>query len=120
MLTACILGTLLGFLSGLGTGGGSLLILWLTLGAGMEQDAARVLNLMFFIPSALIACICRRSQGTLDLRKILPAVLAGCAAAAAFSLLSRGMELSWLKKLFGGLLIITGLRELFYRRRKPR
>lgn len=120
MLTDCIIGTLLGFLSGLGTGGGSLLILWLTLGTQMEQDIARIINLMFFIPSALIACIFRGKQGALDLRKILPAILAGCISAAAFSLLSRGMELSWLKKLFGGLLIFTGLRELFYRRKKPR
>ena len=36
-----IVGTVLGFLSGLGIGGGSLLILWLTIVLGMEQSTAR-------------------------------------------------------------------------------
>ncbi len=117
MLTKCVVGTVLGFLSGLGAGGGSLLILWLTFAAGMEQSTARVLNLMFFIPSALIACIFRGRQGTLHIPKLLPAIAAGCIAAAVFSMLSRNLELALLKKLFGGLLILTGLREIFYRRR---
>ena len=120
MLTSCIIGTALGFLSGLGTGGGSLLILYLTLIAHTQQDTARLINLMFFIPSALIACIFRRKQGALNLRKIFPAIAAGCIAAACFSILGSHIDLYWLKKLFGGLLIFTGLREIFYRRKKPR
>lgn len=120
MLIDCLMGVLLGFLSGLGTGGGSLLILWLTLGVHMQQHTARLINLMFFIPSALIACIFRGKQGTLDLRKILPAIAAGCITAACFSMLSKHIDLFLLKKLFGGLLIFTGLREIFYRRKKPR
>ena len=49
----------LGFLSGIGTGGGSLLILWLTLVVGIPSPDARLMNLMFFIPSALVACFLR-------------------------------------------------------------
>lgn len=112
-------GTLLGFLSGLGIGGGSLLMLWLTVGLGMDHSAARSMNLLFFLPSALIACIFRWRQGTLSLRKILPAVIAGCGAAFGFSLLSGRLELELLKKLFGGLLIAAGLRELFFHKKKP-
>ena len=47
MVISVIVGTLLGFLSGLGTGGGSLLILWLTLGLGWMNEAARLANLAF-------------------------------------------------------------------------
>ena len=47
-------GTVLGFLAGIGVGGGSLLILWLTLVLGMPQPQARILNLMFFVPSAVV------------------------------------------------------------------
>ncbi len=117
VLMQCLIAAVLGFLSGLGAGGGSLLILWLTFGAGMDQGTARILNLMFFIPSALIACWFRRKQGTLELRKILPAIVSGCTAAALFSWWGQQLELELLKKLFGGLLIFTGLRELFYRRK---
>lgn len=120
MVIACLMGTALGFLAGLGTGGGSLLILWLTLGLGMEQNMARPINLMFFIPSAIIACLFRWRQGKLDFPKVLPAIVAGCASAAAFTLLSARMDTNLIKKLFGGLLILTGFRELFYRRRKAK
>lgn len=110
-----IVGTLLGFLSGLGVGGGSLLMLWLTLVLQMEHSTARSINLLFFIPSALIASLFRKKQGSLNIKKILPAIIAGCVSAAVFSFISKVIDVSLLKKLFGGLLLFTGLRELFYK-----
>lgn len=110
-----IVGTVLGFLSGIGIGGGSLLILWLTMVLGVSQEIARGINLLFFIPSALIACLFRWQQGTLQLRRVIPAVIAGCIAAGLFSWLGMALDVSVLKKLFGALLIVTGLRELTYR-----
>ena len=110
-----VVGTILGFLSGLGVGGGSLLILWLTLVLGWKQAAARSLNLLFFLPAAVVSCFFRWKQGAVDIRKILPAVIAGCIAVVLANVLSRNLDTEVLKKLFGGLLILTGLRELFYK-----
>lgn len=115
-----LVGTLLGFLSGLGIGGGSLLILWLTMVLGIDQGTARGINLLFFIPSAVIACLFRLKQGVLPWREVLPAAIAGCVSAGICSLLGSQMDLSVLKKLFGVLLILTGLREIFYKPRKNR
>ena len=115
-----LLGTLLGFLSGIGVGGGSLLILWLTLVLEMPQAAARGINLLFFLPSALVACFFRWRQGALDLKTILPGIVAGCTTAGLFSWLGTMLDTALLKKLFGILLLLTGLRELFYRFRKAR
>ena len=109
------IGTVLGTLSGLGTGGGSLLILWLTLGLGMAQEEARLINLMFFIPSALVACLFRWRQGQLSIKKVLPAMIAGSIFAALFSMVGTKMDTDILKKLFGGLLIFTGFREVMYK-----
>ena len=111
---------LLGFLAGLGVGGGSLLMLWLTMAIGMEYSQARIINLLFFLPSALIATIFHRKQGTVDLRKLIPAILTGCAAAALFSYIGKQMDTAILKKCFGGLLLFTGAKELFYRPRKAK
>lgn len=108
-------GTVLGFLAGLGIGGGSLLILWLTMVLQYPQPDARSINLLFFLPSAIIACFFRWKQGTLNLKVIFPAAIAGCISAAAFSWLGNTMELSLIRKLFGLLLIGTGLREVFYK-----
>lgn len=117
---AVLAGILLGFLSGLGIGGGSLLMLWLTLVLGTDHTSARGINLLFFIPSALIACLFRWRQGSIKWKQVLPAIIGGCAAAAGFSWLSVYLDTAAIKKMFGILLIATGLRELFYRPRKAR
>ena len=108
-------GTVLGLLSGIGVGGGSLLILWLTLALGMEHSEAKIINLLFFIPSALIASIFHRKQGRLNFKKVLPAIIAGCISAGAFSFISKNLDVSILKKMFGLLLLATGIRELLYK-----
>ena len=115
-VTLCV-AVVLGFLAGLGIGGGSLLILWLTMVLGMEQSMARSINLLFFLPAAGASCLFRWKQGKLHFKTALPAILSGCIAAVLFTLLSNGIDTTALKKLFGGLLILTGLRELFYRNR---
>ena len=106
-----------GFLAGIGVGGGSLLMLWMTLVAGIPHHQARVLNLIFFLPTALISSFFRWKQGNLHLQKVLPAIIAGCISAAIFAWLSTQIDTQMLKKLFGILLLATGLREIFYRPR---
>ncbi len=118
MVVSLLMGSVLGFLSGLGTGGGSLLILWLTLCRGWDSQSARLANLMFFIPAALVACFFRCRQGSLSFRKVLPAMIAGCITSFLLSFVSQSMDPGWLKKLFGLLLLLTGFRELFYREQK--
>ena len=116
-LIALTVGTVLGVLAGLGTGGGSLLLIWLTSVMGTDPMQARSVNLLFFLPGALIVSLLRHKQGNLPIKKLLPAIVFGCAAAAAASLISRTMELTVLKKMFGALLIASGIRELCYRKR---
>lgn len=115
-----LIGSVLGFLSGIGVGGGSLLMLWLTLVLRLEYTIARNINLLFFIPAALIASLFRWRQGSLNIKKILPAILCGCISATCLSFAGKHLDISILKKLFGVLLLITGLRELLYRPRKAR
>ena len=115
-----LVGTVLGFLSGLGIGGGSLLILWLTLVLQTDPQTARGINLLFFLPSALAACILRIRSGSLKLKRLLPAIIAGCGAAALFSWISVVLDIHILKKIFGVVLLSAGIREVFYRPRNAR
>ena len=119
-MISVLVGAVLGFLSGLGIGGGSLLILWLTLVQNESPGEARAINLLFFLPCAFIAGVFRWRQGSLPVKKIMPAVLTGGAAALCFSLIGTNMDVTILKKLFGGLLIVTGLREILYRPKEKR
>lgn len=116
LMIACILG----FLAGLGVGGGSLLILWLTVVMDIEHPVARTMNLLFFIPSALIATACHWKKGCLEWKKILPAVIAGCLSAACFSLISTKIDTYIIKKIFGALLLFTGIKEILYRQRNAK
>ena len=111
---ALLVGTVLGFLSALGTGGGSLLILYLTLLLSIPQTEARVINLLFFLPSAGIVSLFRWKQGHLKIKKILPAMIAGSITAGIFAFFSASWDVTILKKLFGILLLFTGFRELTY------
>ncbi|MBR7122055.1 MAG: sulfite exporter TauE/SafE family protein [Oscillospiraceae bacterium] len=117
---ALFAGIVLGFLSGIGVGGGSLLMLWLTLVLEMKHSDARIINLLFFIPTAVISSVFRWKQKALDMKKILPAIICGCISAAIFSIISKQTDISLLKKLFGILLLIIGIKELLYRPRKAK
>lgn len=107
LLSAC-----LGFLTGLGVGGGSLLMIWLTLACKMDYPTAKYMNLLFFFPPALIATFANLLQGKIKFRKVLPAILAGCFSAGFFCVLSEGWDTGLLRKLFGVLLLFSGIREL--------
>ena len=111
---------LLGFLAGLGVGGGSLLMLWLTSVVNMDYSVARTVNLLFFLPTALITTLFHKRQGIVNIRQVLPGIICACVSAAIFSYLSRHIETTILQKLFGGVLIVIGLRELLYRPRNPK
>ncbi len=115
-----IVGTVLGFLAGLGIGGGSLLLLWLTVVLGMDQQKAQGINLLFFLPAAAVSILYRWCKGGIEIKKIAPAIFAGCLGALLFSWLGQWIQGDMMRKLFGGLLILTGLRELCYRPRKLR
>ena len=115
-----IISTVLGFLAGLGIGGGSLLVLWLSFVMGLDPVTIRGINLLFFLPSAIIAICFRWKQGSIKWKKILPAIIAGCVSAFLFSWLGGYFKANILKKFFGIVLILTGVKELCYRPRKLR
>ena len=110
-----LMGTVFGFLSGLGIGGGSLLILWLTLVLRMDQTIVRGINLLFFLPAAAIACFFRSRQGTLNIRKLMSVIIAGCIGAILGNALGTALDAALLKKSLGILLLFTSVRELTWK-----
>ena len=120
MIFTIIASFLIAALSGLGVGGGGLFVVFLALFTDTPQITAQGINLLFFLPTALISCLFRWKQGKLDLKRILPALVSGILGAVIFSVISRHMDTTLLRKPFGILLLATGLRELLYRERKAR
>ena len=120
LLLAAAVGLATGVLSGFGIGGGSLLMVWMTAVLHMEQATAQAINLLFFLPSSLIASCCNLKNHRLSLSRAFPGIAAGCVAALLFSLWGQNLDSSLLGKIFGGLLLIIGMHELLYRPRKAR
>lgn len=114
---ALFAGFVSGALGALGLGGGSVLILYLTLFAGMEQAQAQGINLVFFVPCALLAVVLYARKGLIARPLWLPAALFGLAGALLGSWLSGIFSSDVLQKLFGVLLLLFGVKEVFHRKR---
>ena len=112
-IAAILAGLICGVLSGFGIGGGSLLMVWMTAVLSMEQKAAQGINLLYFLPTAICALIFHIKNRQVCWRAVLPAALAGCAAAVPGALLAAQIEMDLLRRLFGGFLIAVGLVEIF-------
>ena len=52
-----LIGMISGIVSGTGMGGGTILIFLLTFMMGIEQHVAQATNLIFFIPTSIVAII---------------------------------------------------------------
>lgn len=108
-------GLVCGVFSGLGIGGGTLLMVWMTAVMGMEQRAAQGINLLYFLPTAACALIFHIKHGLIRWKLVIPAALAGCVTAALAAWWATGMDTNLLRKLFGSFLLLVGLKELFGR-----
>ncbi len=114
---AGLAGLLCGILSGLGVGGGTLLMVWMTAVMGIAQKSAQGINLLFFLPTAACALVFHIKNRLIRPHIVLPAILAGCVSAAGAAVLATVMDTGLLRRLFGGFLIVVGLTELFSRQR---
>lgn len=95
----------------MGLGGGGVLIIWLLL-AGFSAASARGLNLLLFVPSAIVALVIHAKNGLIKPAKLLPTALGGLAGAWVGVLLSNRIPQGMMTRLFGWFLVLIGLREL--------
>ena len=119
-LPALAAGALTGVLSGFGVGGGTLLLVYMTLVAGLEQTLAQGINLLYFLPAGLMALPAHVKNGYVEKNALLPAIGAGlvCAAGGAWAATAVDMEL--LRKCFGVFLLYIGITELFRRKKNTK
>ena len=112
-LIPLLVGAATGVLSGFGVGGGTLLLVYMTTLAGLDQHLAQGINLLFFLPIGAVSLYLHNKAGRIDTRaakQFLPmgvlGVLLGSVAAQFIGgeLLSRGFAL---------FLAGIGLRQLF-------
>ena len=96
-----------GILSGWGVGGGTLLLLVMTLFLGVDQQTAQGINLLFFLPTAASALICHRKNGLLDGPTLRAALPAAVVFALAGAWLAAVVDISRLRRPFGVYLLLS-------------
>ena len=102
-----------GILSAWGVGGGTLLLLIMTLFLDVDPTLAQGINLLYFLPTAATGLFNHRKNGLLDTSAIKTAAPWGAAAAIAGAIIATTVDTAILRRPFGVYLIIMGLATLF-------
>ena len=105
-------------LSAWGVGGGTLLLLVMTLFLGVDQRTAQGINLLFFLPTAATALICHARGGYLDKPTLKAAVPAAVIAALAGAWVATALDVELLRRPFGVYLLLSGVSLLWPQKKK--
>ncbi len=101
-----------GILSGLGVGGGSLLMGWMTGVLCLEQRTAQGINLLYFLPTAAASLFFHGKNHLLDKNIALHTIPWGCLFAILGALLAMKLDNTLLRKGFGVFLFYVAFIEL--------
>ena len=107
-----VAGAVSGILSGMGIGGGVLLIPALVILGGVAQHSAQGVNLLYFLPTAAAALWIHRKSGQLETRVLPMLILGGVLGAVVGGYVANILEADILRKLFGGFVAIMGILEI--------
>lgn len=108
-----LIGLASGIISGMGIGGGTILIPAIVLFIKPDQHVAQSVNLLFFIPTAIIALIVHIKNKRIDFKMALPIITAGLVGAFIGSRLAITLPGPTLKRWFGFFLLAIGIYEMF-------
>lgn len=100
-----LIGLVSGIVTGTGMGGGTILILLLTLIIGTNQHEAQATNLIFFIPTSISAIIINLKQKIIDLKLSIIIIISGIIGATIGAITSSNLNVKILKKAFGVFLL---------------
>lgn len=116
--SALLAGLFSGILGAMGLGGGSVLIIYLSLFTDTNQLMSQGINLLFFIPTAIAAVIVYAVKRQIKWKTVFKVALWGLLGAAVGIYFADLLGGNITSKLFGGLLIIMGLSEIFRKKGK--
>jgi len=112
MIGLVLVGFAAGVISGMGIGGGAILIPALTLMFGMQQQNAQHINLLYFIPTALLAVRVHKKSGNIEKKGLLPLILWGLLGALPGALIAVKLDANYLRKGFAVFLLVMAIYEI--------
>ena len=108
-----VYGICYGIITALGMGGGTILILFLNLFSNLNEHMIQGINLITFIPTAIIACLINNKRMLIDFKISKTIIFCGIIGAIFGSIVSFKFESYKLKKFFGVFLILIGIYETY-------
>lgn len=112
MIILILTGFFSGIISGMGIGGGTILIPALTLFMDIEQKTAQAINLFYFIPTAIVAVITHAKHKRIEKSIIKPLIITGIAGALLGTIAMNLISPYILRKAFGIFLFALGILEI--------
>ena len=112
-MTEVLIGVLAGIVSGTGMGGGTILIFLLSFLLGIEQHIAQATNLIFFIPTAIVAIIVNLKNKNIDIKLAILISIFGILGAIIGANISIHIDVGLLRKCFGIFLAIIAINEIY-------
>lgn len=112
-MTEVLIGVISGIVSGTGMGGGTILIFLLTFMLGIEQHVAQATNLIFFIPTAIVAIIVNFKNKNIDTKLAILISVFGILGAIIGANISIHIDVGILKKCFGVFLAVITINEIY-------
>ena len=108
-----IAGIVSGVVSGAGMGGVTILILILSNFMGVDQHLAQAANLIFFIPTSIVAIIINFKQKLIDYKLGIIIGIVGSIGAFIGAKLALNINSNDLKKYFGIFLLLIAFYEIY-------
>ncbi len=93
-------------------GGGTILILVLSVFMGIEQHIAQASNIIYFIPTSIVAIIVSTKQKLVNYKAGIPIAIAGSISAGVGAKLANIINSQSLKKYFGIFLGFIAILEI--------
>lgn len=112
-MLAIVFGIISGIVTGLGMGGGTILILLLSLFMNMEQHIAQATNLIFFIPTSLSAILINLKQKNVDKKLAITISFYGIIGAVVGAKISENISSQNLRKYFAIFILIIAIHEVY-------
>ena len=108
-----LIGFVSGIVSGTGMGGGTILILCLSIFLGIDQKIAQAINLIFFIPTSIAAIYINIKEKKINFKVVKTIILFGIIGAIIGAIIAQNMNTKLLKKSFGIFLAFIAIHEIY-------
>ena len=112
MFYLIIAGVVSGIISGMGIGGGIILIPVLTIFLGFDQKVAQGITLLYFIPTAIFALIVHIKNKTIDFKIAAKVASTGIISAAIGAYCTKYFSTPMLSKIFAVFLLSVGICQI--------